>query len=168
MPSVWHGAVAQLGERLPCTEEVRSSNLLSSTKNRSSVFLLSFSIVRQSSKGLARSPWNWNRDVVTSSRLVFSCATANVDVTLQKGNCSVQRNKGETAGLALIQCTATLNSKPLSDLHERGHEAIGQRVPCGRILAVVKLKPCGSSRSHFIIRISAVGRRVRSNWDNDS
>ena len=25
------GAVAQLGERLPCTEEVRSSSLLSST-----------------------------------------------------------------------------------------------------------------------------------------
>ena len=29
---VYHnGAVAQLGERLPCTEEVRSSSLLSST-----------------------------------------------------------------------------------------------------------------------------------------
>ncbi len=26
-----NGAVAQLGERLPCTEEVRSSSLLSST-----------------------------------------------------------------------------------------------------------------------------------------
>ena len=29
---VGHGAVAQLGERLPCTEEVRGSSPLSSTK----------------------------------------------------------------------------------------------------------------------------------------